>query len=71
MIGREVASVADYKYSDGMIKFATANPVWDDTLFLAYIKNPIDSVPNSRMAFPGLMKEDLREDLLAYLKTQM
>ena len=71
LIGRKVASVGGYEYSDSMIEFAAANPVWDDALFLEYIKNPMASVLMSKMAFPGLMKEDLRANILAYLKTKM
>lgn len=66
-----MASVGGYEYSDSMIEFAAANPVWEDTLFLEYIKNPMAMVPNSKMAFPGLMNEDLRADILAYLKRKM
>lgn len=71
LIGRRVASVADYQYSEDMIKFAAANPVWDDTLFLEYIENPLASVPDSKMVYRGLLREDLRADILAYLKSKM
>jgi cytochrome c len=71
LIGRNVASVADYKYSDDMIAFGTANPVWTEELFETYIENPKASVPKTKMAFTGIKKEDEREDLLAYLKSKM
>lgn len=71
LIGRKIASVEGYKYSDDMIAFGAANPVWDDATFLKYIENPKASVPKTKMAFPGLKKEDERADLLAYLKTKM
>jgi cytochrome c len=71
VIGRNVASVADYKYSDSMLEFAKANPVWTDELFLTYIENPKAQVEKTKMVFPGLKKEDDRKDLLAYLKTKM
>lgn len=71
VIGRNVASVADYKYSDDMLAFAKANPKWDDALFLKYIENPKAMIPKTKMVFPGLKKEDERADLLAYLKTKM
>ena len=71
VIGRNVASVANYKYSEAMLEFAKANPVWTDELFVKYIENPKAMVPKTKMVFPGLKKEEERADLLAYLKTKM
>jgi cytochrome c len=71
VIGRNVASVANYKYSEAMLEFAKANPQWTDELFLKYIENPKAMIPKTKMVFPGLKKEDERADLLAYLKTKM
>lgn len=71
VIGRNVASVEGYKYSDGMLEFATTTPVWDDATFLTYIEKPKASVPKTKMAFAGVKKEADREDLLAYLKSKM
>jgi len=71
VIGRNVASVANYKYSEAMLEFAKANPQWTDELFLKYIENPKAMVPKTKMVFPGLKKEEDRADLLAYLKTKM
>lgn len=71
VIGRNVASVADYKYSEAMLEFAKTHPQWTDELFLQYIENPKAMVPKTKMVFPGLKKEEDRADLLAYLKTKM
>ncbi len=71
VIGRNVASVADYKYSESMLEFAKANPVWTDELFLQYIENPKGMVPKTKMVFPGLKKPEERANILAYLKTKM
>ena len=67
LLGRPVAAVADYKYSDNMKEYAAANPAWTEELFLKYIENPKGEVPKTKMAFAGIKKEDEREDLLAYL----
>lgn len=69
LIGRNTASVPGYKYSEAMLEYAKANPVWDDAHFLKYIEDPKGVVPKTKMAFAGLKKEDERADLLAYLKT--
>ena len=71
LIGRNVASVPNYKYSEAMLEFAKTNPVWTEELFLTYIENPKGLVPKTKMVFPGLKKEDERADILAYLKTKM
>ncbi|MFN4141944.1 c-type cytochrome [Aestuariivirga sp.] len=71
LIGRNVAAVQNYKYSDAMHEFAKANPVWTEELFLTYIENPKQVVPGTKMVFPGLKKPEERADLLAYLKTKM
>ena len=69
VIGRKIASVADYKYSDSMKEFAASHDVWDDATFLEYITDPKKDVPKTKMAFAGIKKEEDRQDLLAYLKT--
>ena len=69
VVGRKTASVPDYKYSEAMLEYAKANPVWDDAHFLTYIENPKAAVPKTKMAFAGLKKEDERVNLLAYLKS--
>lgn len=71
LIGRNVASVANYKYSPAMQEFAKANPVWTEELFLTYIENPKALVPKTKMVYAGTKKEEERADLLAYLKTKM
>ncbi len=71
VVGRAIAAVADYKYSNAMLEFAKANPAWTDDLFLKYIENPKGTVPGTKMAFAGLKKPDERADLLAYLKSKM
>lgn len=71
VIGRNVASVAGYKYSEAMLEFAKTNPQWTDELFVKYIENPKAMIPKTKMVFPGLKKEEDRADLLAYLKTKM
>ena len=70
VIGRNVASVPEYKYSTAMLDFAKTHPAWTDELFLTYIENPKKEVPGTKMAFAGVKKPDDRANLLAYLKTK-
>ena len=71
IIGRPVASVEGYKYSEGMNAYAANGAVWDDAALLAYIESPKAVVEKTKMAFAGLKKEDERTDLIAFLKTKM
>ena len=68
IIGRPAGTVDGFKYSDAM---ANSGITWDAATIDAYIAEPKTYVEGNRMAFPGLKKEDDRNDLLAYLKTKM
>lgn len=70
VLGRNIASVAGFNYSDAMKAHAATNPVWTDDLFEDYIADPKKAVPGNKMSFAGVKKEDQREDLLAYLKSK-
>lgn len=71
IVGRPVASVEDYKYSDDMIAYGATGAVWDEAALQAYLEKPKAVVSKTKMAFAGLNKEDEREDLIAFLKTKM
>lgn len=69
VIGRPVASVEGFKYSEAMTAYAVKVPVWDDAMLGAYLENPRAVVVGTRMSFVGLKKVDERADLIAYLKS--
>jgi cytochrome c len=71
IVGRPVASVEGYKYSESMTAHAATVAVWDEAALNAYLENPKAIVPKSKMAFAGVKKEDERADLIAFLKTKM
>jgi cytochrome c len=71
IVGRPVASVEGYSYSEAMKAYAATAAVWDEAALLAYIENPKALVAKTKMAFAGLKKEDERADLIAFLKTKM
>jgi len=68
IIGREIASIGDYKYSKGLVKYAAAQKIWSEENLAAYLESPRKVVKGGRMAFAGLRKEKDRNDIIAYLK---
>lgn len=71
IVGRPVASVEGYKYSDDMKAYGATGAVWDEAALQAYLEKPKAVVAKTKMAFAGLKKEDERADLIAFLKTRM
>jgi cytochrome c len=68
VVGRAIATAADYKYSDDMKAYA-ANGAWDEAKLSAYLENPKAIVPKGKMAFAGIKDATERADLIAYLAT--
>lgn len=69
IVGRDVAGVADYKYSKGMTEYGAGDEVWDAARLNAYLTKPKAEVKGTKMAFGGLKKDAQRADLIAYLET--
>jgi cytochrome c len=66
IVGRQSATVPGYSYSEAM---KAANKTWDEATLAAYLKDPKAAVPGTKMAFPGLPKDEDRANLIAYLAT--
>lgn len=75
VMGRPAATEPDYLakkgagYSKALIAAGAAGLVWTDDQILEWITDPKKKVPGTKMAFPGLPKEQDRADVLAYVKT--
>lgn len=75
VIGRPVASVADFKYGDSILAVGAAGKVWDEAALAAYVADPAkwlkeatgDTAAKSKMTFK-LAKGG--EDVAAWLATQ-
>ena len=65
LFGRKAGSVDGFKYSKAM---AGSGIVWDETSLSEFLTKPKKFVKGTKMAFPGLRKEQQRDDLIAYLK---
>jgi cytochrome c len=69
IIDQEIASVEGFKYSDAFLAKKQEGMVWTVEVLDEYLKKPAAYIKGTNMAFPGLPKEDDREDVIAYLKT--
>ncbi|HWA47806.1 MAG TPA: cytochrome c family protein [Dongiaceae bacterium] len=65
IIGRASASVDGFKYSEAM---SNAHLNWTPDALDQYLTNPRQSVPGTKMAFPGLSKPEDRANLITYLE---
>lgn len=69
IIGRPVASIADYDYSSAMKTFGEGGKVWSEAQIAEYLLSPKSIVPGTRMTFAGLRKIEDIANLIAYLKS--
>lgn len=67
VVGRPIASIADYKYSKAMTEFGQGK-VWDEAQLTEYLKSPKTVVKGTKMAFAGLKKDEDVANVIAYLK---
>lgn len=66
VVGRPVASVADFSYSDGM---KAHGGDWTPEALDAFLTNPKGVVPGTKMSFAGLPKAEDRANVVAYLQS--
>lgn len=69
VIGRTIASVPDFAYSDAMNKVAADHGTWTYEGINAFVTNPKAYAPGTKMGFAGLASEKDRANLLAYLQS--
>jgi cytochrome c len=62
--GRKSGTAPDYSYSDAN---KNSGITWNKDQFLEYITDPKAKVPGTKMIFPGIKKENERNDLWAYI----
>lgn len=65
--GRPAGSAEDFKYSKA---FLAAGLTWNDETQRAWLADPRGMVKGTKMAFPGLKKEEDITDVLAYIAGQ-
>lgn len=67
IVGRPVASAADYDYSAAMRGHAKRQPRWTRAALDAFIANPHKVVPDNEMGFFGIRDAAERKALIDYL----
>lgn len=65
ILGRQVASVSGYDYSEAM---ASQDFTWDTDRLTTYVLDPTAMVPGTKMAFGGIEATEAA-DLVVYLKS--
>lgn len=65
VVGRPAGSYPGYNYSEAN---KTSGITWDEANLKAYLKNPREKVPGTKMVFPGLPSDDDIANVIAYLK---
>ena len=68
VMGKQAGVHEGFKYSPAMVEAGKAGLVWDDAKLSEYLKNPKGLVKGTKMAFPGLKKDDEIANVIAYLK---
>jgi cytochrome c len=71
VVGRKVATVDGFTYSDSMRIYAATGAVWDEKSLDTYLAAPKSVVAQTKMAFGGVKDEKERADIIAYLKSKM
>ena len=68
IMGRQAGTLDGYNYSPAMKKAGEEGLVWTEETMAAYLEAPRKHVKGTKMAFPGLKKEQEIADVIAYLK---
>ena len=69
IVGRVMGAAEGFKYSDPMMAKNAEGATWTEAELDAFLAKPKDYMPGTKMSFPGLKKEDDRENVIAYMKT--
>ena len=68
VIGRAAGAHEGFRYSPAMVEAGKSGMVWDDATLTTYLHDPKATVKGTKMAFPGLKKDEDITNVIAYLK---
>jgi cytochrome c len=66
VVGRDIAAVEDFAYSDAL---GEKEGAWDYEALDAFLAQPREWAPGTKMAFAGLKKPEERADVILYLRS--
>lgn len=66
IVGRPSGSVEGFNYSDAN---KNSGVTWTTDVLFEYLEDPKGFMPGTKMAFPGIKKEQDRANLIAYLES--
>jgi cytochrome c len=69
VVGRAVAALDDFGYSNVLMGLAEEGKVWTTEELAAFLEKPRDYAKGTKMSFAGLRKEEDRMNVIAYLAT--
>jgi cytochrome c len=67
VVGRKAASLPGFYYSPAL---KNSKIVWTDDMLRNWVQGPQRVVPGTRMTFPGLVRKEDVDDVIAYLHTK-
>jgi cytochrome c len=65
LFGRKAGTAEGYQFSAAM---TNSGIVWDEETLTKFLRDPKNSIPGNRMAFPGIGDDAVLSDLIARLK---
>jgi cytochrome c len=65
LFGRKAGTATGYAFSGAM---KNSGIVWNEETLAKFLRDPKNSVPDNRMAFPGIQDEAVLTDLIGRLK---
>lgn len=69
IMGKPIASVDSFKYSNALNEAGSNGAVWDAETLHAFLENPKAAFKGTKMAFAGLKRKEDQEAIAAYLET--
>jgi len=69
IVGAPKAHLADFAYSDILLQQQAEGQVWSYDNLDAFLENPRNYAPGTKMAFAGIRSAEERADILAYLQS--
>jgi cytochrome c len=67
IVGREIASAPDFKYSDAFLAKKEEGFTWTEETLAQYLADPKGFIPGNKMTFVGLKKPEDIANVLAYI----